>query len=388
MDFATIRTNVEQVSRQFARNRHERQLRRELVQADFDQLADAGFLLTGVPVEMDGLWEDTRRSVRPICTLLRILAHGDSSVALVASMHPAVLGFWLASPQAPAEYQDAWAAQRTHVAETARQGAQWGTIISEPGTGGDVTKTKTVARPTSVDGQYAVSGQKHFGSGLGVTSYMITSARVEGTETPDLFYLDLHDVPWDGSTGATLTFPWDGHGMTATQSHGMKFDDFPATRCAWPDSLEELAAAANPFIACLFAAVILGIVEVALDTARRRLGQREPDSFHAYEQVEWSRAETEGWLAEQAFEGMLRAVENEHDAPHVSVQGETAIAELAESATRRICRVLGGGTFSRHTPFGFWFEDVRALGFLRPPWALAYESLFAQSLADESAHEG
>ena len=107
MDFATIRTNVEQVSRQFARNRHERQLRRELVQADFDQLADAGFLLTGVPVEMDGLWEDTRRSVRPICTLLRILAHGDSSVALVASMHPAVLGFWLASPQAPAEYQSA-----------------------------------------------------------------------------------------------------------------------------------------------------------------------------------------------------------------------------------------------------------------------------------------
>jgi len=388
MNYTTIKKNVEQVSRQFACNRRERQLRRELVQTDFDQLTDAGFLLTAVPAEMGGIWEDTRHSVRPICELLRILAHGDSSVALVASMHPAVLSFWLATPEAPAPYQDAWDAQRTHIAETAHQGAQWGTIISEPGTGGDVTKTKTVARPTSSDGQYAITGQKHFGSGLGVVSYMITSARVEGTETPELFYIDMRDVPWDGSKGATLTYPWNGHGMTATQSHGMEFDDFSATRCAWPESIEKLAAAANPFIACLFAAVILGIVDVAVETARQRLCQREPESFHAYEQVEWARAEMEGWLAQQAYEGMLRAIETDHDTLRVSVQGETAIAQLAESATQRICRVIGGGTFSRHTPYGFWFEDVRALGFLRPPWALAYDSLFEWSVAAEATHEG
>ena len=27
--------------------------------------------------------------------------------------------------------------------------------------------------------------------------------------------------------------------------------------------------------------------------------------------------------------------------------------------------------------FGNWFEDVRALGFLRPPWGLAYDGLIA-----------
>ena len=43
----------------------------------------------------------------------------------------------------------------------------------------------------------------------------------------------------------------------------------------------------------------------------------------------------------------------------------------------RLCRVIGGGTFSRHSPFGNWFEDVRALGFLRPPWGLAFDALFA-----------
>jgi hypothetical protein len=42
--------------------------------------------------------------------------------------------------------------------------------------------------------------------------------------------------------------------------------------------------------------------------------------------------------------------------------------------------VLGGGTFSQRSPFAHWFEDVRALGFLRPPWGLAYDQLFATSI--------
>jgi hypothetical protein len=73
---------------------------------------------------------------------------------------------------------------------------------------------------------------------------------------------------------------------------------------------------------------------------------------------------------------MLRAVEHE-PAPHVSVlRGKTAVAELAESVLQRICRVMGGGTFARQSPYGFWFEDVRALGFLRPPWGLAFDTLY------------
>jgi len=53
------------------------------------------------------------------------------------------------------------------------------------------------------------------------------------------------------------------------------------------------------------------------------------------------------------------------------------IAQLAESVLGRICKVIGGGSFSRSSPFGHWYEDVRALGFLRPPWGLAYDRLFA-----------
>ena len=57
------------------------------------------------------------------------------------------------------------------------------------------------------------------------------------------------------------------------------------------------------------------------------------------------------------------------------------VAELAEAALGRLARVIGGGAYSRRSPFAHWYEDVRALGFLRPPWGLAYDSLFGLSFA-------
>jgi alkylation response protein AidB-like acyl-CoA dehydrogenase len=213
-----------------------------------------------------------------------------------------------------------------------------------------------------------------------MTSYMITTAMPEGETAPDVFLLDMRQVAWNGATGVTLMAPWDGHGMAATQSHALQFADFPATRMAWPGHLSHLMEAAGGHNQCLFTAVMVGIVETALEAARRQVARRR-DALRAYERVEWTRAEQEGWLVQQAYEGMLRAVEEDRDGRRNAVQGKMAIAELAEAATGRICRVMGGGTFSRSSPFGHWHEDVRALGFLRPPWGLAYDNLYAWSLA-------
>jgi alkylation response protein AidB-like acyl-CoA dehydrogenase len=213
-----------------------------------------------------------------------------------------------------------------------------------------------------------------------MTSYMITAAMPEGETAPEVFVLDMRQVAWDGGTGVTLTAPWDGHGMAATQSHALRFEDFPATRIAWPGQLSRLQKAAGGHNQCLFTAVIVGIVETALAAARPQVARRR-DALRAYERVEWTRAEQEGWLIQQAYEGMLRAVEKGRDGRRHVIQGKMAIAELAEAATGRLCRVLGGGTFSRSSPFGHWHEDVRALGFLRPPWGLANDNLYACSLA-------
>jgi hypothetical protein len=118
------------------------------------------------------------------------------------------------------------------------------------------------------------------------------------------------------------------------------------------------------------------VAEVALGTAREQVAARR-EVLRAYERMEWTKAELEGWLIDQAYEGMLRAMETGRDSRLRAVQAKTAIAELAESMLGRICKVIGGGTFSRSSPFGYWYQDVRALGFLRPPFGLAYDQLFA-----------
>ncbi len=375
-----VHANVRDIAAGFAAERSKRQRRRAIDRADFDRLAQAGFLLTGVPVSEGGLWETAPKSTRLICEMVRALAGGDSSVALVSSMHPAVLAFWLASPRAEGGDQSAWDRQRAEIFGTARDGHWWGTITSEPGSGGDVAKTKAPAKLDGV-GAYLLSGQKHFGSGSGISSFMVTTAVPDGEEAPDLFYLDTRGRAWDGSDGMKLIAEWDGHGMAATQSHAFQFEAMPVTRCAWRGGLQFILPASFGFVGCLFAAVIVGICDVAFANAREGLQGKEA-SMRPYERVEWARAEMEHWLILQAYEGMVRAVETgpEGRTPLGVLQGKTAIAELAESAMSRVCKVIGGGTFHRRSPLGHWFEDVRALGFLRPPWGLAYDRLVEGSL--------
>ena len=129
---------------------------------------------------------------------------------------------------------------------------------------------------------------------------------------------------------------------------------------------------------CLFAAVIVGILDTAVAEGRRLLAPRA-ERLKAFEQVEWTRVVNDHWLALQAFEGMLRAVESSVD-PMVSVnRGKLVVAELAETLLQRLTRVIGGSSLARPSPFGQWLQDVRALGFLRPPWPLTYEKLFEAS---------
>jgi alkylation response protein AidB-like acyl-CoA dehydrogenase len=364
--------------------RSERQSRRHLELQDFERLRTIGFLQVVAPEELGGLWRSVPESTRPVCGVLRTLAAADPSVALVSAMHPAVVGFWLARTDGTSA---AWLEQRRAVAASAAEGVRWGTITSEPGSGGDIARTTAAATPRGGFDQpipgatYAVSGDKHFGSGSGVNDLMITTAvPTDGDGRPAIFVLDVRGQPWDGSTGLRLLAEWDGMGMAATQSHAMRLEGCPAIRFAWDGPLEEITLAAAPLISSLFTAVILGVLDEAVHAAKRQL-EPKADALRPYEQVEWSRAELDHWLAVQAYEGALRALES-GDHPrslHASLRAKEAVAELAESSLGRLARVIGGGTFSRRSPFASWFEDVRALGFLRPPWGLAYDGLFVTS---------
>ncbi|MEX2158467.1 MAG: acyl-CoA dehydrogenase family protein [Dehalococcoidia bacterium] len=380
MNIDEIQRRVASVAGEFAQDRPARQLRRHLDMDDFRKLADAGFTLTGVAAAMGGLWSDVAHTTRPVSELLRTIARADASVALVASMHPAVLSFWLCQTDAPEAYRAAWEEQSRAVAQSALDGCWWGTITSEPGSGGDVGKTKTLATRTS-DSAYSISGQKHFGSGSGITSYMITTALPEGEDSADWFYLDVREAKWDGSNGMKLTSEWDGQGMIATQSHAFEFSDYPATRLAWPGNLRVVSTVAGAFVSSLFIAVVVGVAQSAVEAARAQL-VRKKDAMRPYERVEWTRVENEAWLIDQAYEGMLRAIEAKGSGGVLdALRAKTAIAELAESMTSRICRIVGGGSYHRASPFGAAAENVRALGFLRPPWGLAYDTLFETGMA-------
>jgi hypothetical protein len=168
--------------------------------------------------------------------------------------------------------------------------------------------------------------------------------------------------------------------MAATQSHAMRLEGCPATRMAWEGPITDITLPAVPLVANTFTAVVLGVLDEAVATARDKLAPKA-SGMRAYEQVEWSRAEMDHWLAVQAYEGAMRTVAAGEPgrALHATLRAKQTVAELAESTLGRLARVIGGGTFSRRSPFSAWFEDVRALGFLRPPWGLAYDGLFATS---------
>lgn len=378
-----LSASVREIAAAWRDDRRGRQNRRHLERSDFDRLRDAGLLMLPVPTERGGLWQRMESSARPVCEIYRTLASGDPSVALVSSMHPSVIAFWLASPDPS---QPLWEAQRRAVFASAMAGEQWGTITSEPGSGGDITRSRAVATPIDrvpfmAGRSYAVTGDKHFGSGSGITDRMITTAVPEGEVGPSVFVLDVRGQPWDGTTGLKLIAEWDGMGMAATQSHAMRLEHAPSVRLAWEGALEPIASAAGPFIAVVFTAVIIGVLDEAITVARAQV-RTKVDQLRPYEQVEWTRAEQDHWLAVQAYEGGLRGIESADPlaARHSSLRAKQSVAELAERTLLRLTRVLGGGTFSSRSPFAHWFEDVRALGFLRPPWGLAHDQLFTTSL--------
>ncbi len=375
--FAEVRGAIADIAADFAATRSERIGRRSLQPDDFARLAGAGFLQTGVPMEQGGLWRGLAGSVRDYAELVRTLAEGDACVALVAAMHPSVLSFWLAAADPQADVA-AWRAQRSRFVDTAKDGHWWGTMISEPGSGGDILQTTARAEPT--DSGFELSGDKHFASGAGVTSFMITTARV-GDAAPDLFVVDMRDRAWDGSTGLTIRTPWNGHGMIATQSHAFTLTRCSAERAASREAFASAVPAVSQLTPMLFAAVIIGILHNAVGLARERLRPRGA-AMKAYEQVTWVEVTNAAWLAEQAFEGAIRAVETNTGGLTAASRAKATIAYLAERCLADLGRVLGGASYARDAPFGQWAQDVRALGYLRPPWGLAFEQLLKLDFAN------
>ena len=376
MDFQHLDDNIDALVKTWMPGRAERMARKALDRADFEALAKAGLTLTAVPADLGGLWQGPSRSARPVAMLLRKLATVDPSLALVASMHPTVLLMWLT------ETNDAvpagWKKHRDDVLGAAREGHWFGTIASEPGIGGDLLATKATAW-SETDGSWRMSGDKFMGSGSGMTSFMLTVAVPEGEQRPDVFLLDMRKLDWDGSQGLKMVRPWDGMGMAATQSHAFRFDDVRVARHGLLGGALDLLPQIGPVIGFMFSAVFVGILDAAAVEAKLVLGKRA-QRLSAFEQSSWIKAQNQIWLAQQAFEAMARSMETATAGTDV-LHGKLAIADLAETALNGLSHAVGGASLSQASPFGQWMQDVRALGYLRPPRALSYARIFGGLVA-------
>jgi alkylation response protein AidB-like acyl-CoA dehydrogenase len=378
MTIESILEGAPRLAREWAAQRDERQQRTEGNPDDYRQLAELGVPMMAVPTEFGGTWETQAQSARPICTMLRTLATGDPSATLSSAMHHLVLSSWRV-PAAPEPWSQEWDKQRREVFQTVLDGGWWGTIISEPGSGGDTSLSRAQCVPEAPGSlKYRMTGKKHFGSGTGMTSFMTTRAVPQGDETPDLFFLETRNHPWDGSTGMKLAGAWRGHGMMSTNSHAFDFQDFPATRIACPSTQIEQLAGGVGLGSVVFTSVIVGVVDAAMDFTRRRLSQTrsQGSNLRAFQQVEWTLAEQEAFLIDRAWEGTLQELDRGHINRRTILMTKEAVARLSESALSRMCKLTGGSAYTWYCPLGGWLQDVQALGYLRPPWALAFDNLY------------
>ena len=381
MTIETILEAAPKLAREWAAQRDDRQQRTQGDPADYQQLSELGVPMMAVPVEFGGTWESQAQSARPICTMLRTLAAGDPSITLASAMHHLVLSSWRV-PAAPEPWSQEWTKQRREVFKTVLDGGWWGTIISEPGSGGDTSLSRSQCVPEAPGSlKYRMTGEKHFGSGSGLTSFMTTRAIPQGDTIPDLFYLEIRNHPWDGSTGMKLSGAWRGHGMTSTNSHAFDFHDFPATRIACPSSQIEQLAGGVGLGSVVFTSVIVGVVDAAMDFTRQRLSQTrsQGSSLRAFQQVEWTLADQEYWVIDQLWESAMRAFDQDTWDRRSNLLIKESVARLAESVLSRLCKLSGGTSYTWYSPLGAWYEDVRALGYLRPPWALAFDNMFELS---------
>lgn len=361
------------IADQFRNQRKDRLGQTRIQSADFDALAGAGFLRLSVPVSLGGEWQGLADTGPELAEIIRSVAMGDPSVALVAAMHPAVVAYWHPVDNSPTDnlpIENSPTDQATEVFGDVLDDHWWGTMMSEPGSGGDVAKTKTTA--VAEDGRFLLSGEKHFGSGSGQTSFMVTTARAN--DKVELYVIDMREKDWDGAQGLSLLREWDGHGMTGTQSHAFTLKNCPATLASGGQNFAQAISQTSRISGVLFSAVIVGILDEAFDYALARL-QKKQDGMRALERVELVRAQNEHWQAVTLYESVRDGMGTAAGLANAR-QAKYAIAGHAENALARLSKVVGGNSFGRTSPLGQWAQDVKALGFLRPPWALQNDQLF------------
>lgn len=330
-----------------------------------DEFRQIGLLAAPIPRELGGwgvpLWQ--------VAEGIRSLARVAPATALALAM-PLGNAATTTIPveSVPAEARDALRIGQRWIAEQVRRGQILAVANSEPGSGGELANTQTIAR-VDEQGVIRLSGRKSFATIGPDADYFLCAARVhnaDGRQIEGFF------VARD-ATGVEVDDKWQALGMRTTASVGLTLSDAPAAAVfGYPGCLTGLNA--RHWSTLLFAAVFGGVGEGALLHAQEAAGEFE------FGRVTFA----ECMLRQEAAAGFLDSVARAESWPPAPDYGKrcqhvkTFVTRTSVETATQMSMLAGGRSYGPHTPVARFLRDALAGPLLRPPVPNAMDALIRE----------
>ena len=328
-----------------AAERDERDERDEFIAAHYPVLKERGFVSALVPEESGG----GGASHSTVAAILRRLARYDGPTALALSMHQhlvAAQAFNLRQGKSAPVLQRVAAEQLVLVSTGAR----------------DWLESTGSLRP--VEGGYRLSARKAFASGSPAGQIAVTSAPLE---TGDGSWQVLHFAVPMSAEGVSLEEDWQAHGMRATGSRTIVFDDVFVPEAAISlrrprGEFHEVWSVVITVALPLIAGVYVGIADRASEIATRFAARNAGDPT-----VQWATGEMRSALVTaRALHDRMVGLANDLDfQPSLDLTDEmlilkTRVVGASQQAVELAVEAAGGPGYYRRTGLERLLRDVRA----------------------------
>lgn len=319
------------------------------------ELRDAGLLALNIPSSAGGIGADLVTTL----DVLRTLAHGAPSTALMLGMHTSVLAHSLIDLDAiPAEERAAFDERRRWYWSEAVAGKIFAVANSEPGAAGDVRNSRARVTPGP---DRTIDGVKSFASFGTHASYWMAAA---WDETERLDYWVVRNAP----DAVTVEAGWDALGMRSSESVVLRFTGAPVVDVlAYRGMID--GTNNRHWSTLSFAATLIGIAESLVDDmkgARGSLQRSDVVDLH---------------LTTRAALGFLR--DTASSAPAVPDRAyqrlvrdcKTWISRSLARSASTLFTAQSGAAYGRRSPVSRKLRDLLAGPALRPPASLAWDEI-------------
>jgi indole-3-acetate monooxygenase len=316
----------------------------KFIAGNYALLREAGLLEAGVPRELGGKGAE----VRELATMLRVLAHGCSSTALVLAMHThqVAIPAWR------------WRHQKLAAVEPLLKRVAAERLALLTSGGSDWIAGSADAR--KVEGGFRITGRKRFTSGAEAGDILMTGAVLDDDGDRSVLHFGVNmkgDGVWIEDTWHTL-------GMRGTGSNDVVLDDYFVPDAAvalkrkageWHPLFQIIGTIAFPLIYAVYLGVAESACDMALAIARKRPSSTDQRALAG-------RMMTELRGAEIAQDAMMRTAER--NAPSAETINEimTAKALTTDHAIRAVelaMELAGGAGFYRSAGLEQRFRDIQ-----------------------------